>query len=228
MNPTTKILVIDDEIQIRRLLRVTLETAGWKVSEAQDGNQGLSEVAFLRPDCVVLDLGLPGLRGIEVLRRLREWSQVPVLILSVLDDPGDKVEALEAGADDYVTKPFDSAELVARCRAIMRRRETREEEPVFESGALTIDFASHRAQIKGTPVDLTATEYDLLRLLALSAGRVLTHAHILRQIWGPKAEEQRHYLRVYIAALRRKVGTAVEIKTEPGIGYRLVLAKIVK
>lgn len=222
MNPAAKILVIDDESQIRRLLRVTLEASGWKVSDAEDGNQGLSEAAFLRPDCIVLDLGLPGLRGIEVLRRLREWSQVPVLILSVLDDPTDKVEALEAGADDYVTKPFDSAELVARCRAIMRRREAREEEPIFESGFLTIDFASHAVKVKGKAIDLTSTEYALLRLLALNAGRVLTHAHILRQIWGPKAEEQRQYLRVYIAALRRKVGTAIEIKTEPGIGYRLV------
>jgi two-component system KDP operon response regulator KdpE len=225
MSHTAKILVIDDEIQIRRLLRVTLETVGWKVSEAEDGNRGLSEAAFFRPDCVVLDLGLPGLRGIEVLRRLREWSQVPVLILSVLDDPADKVEALEAGADDYVTKPFDPAELVARCRAIMRRREAREEEPLFFTESLTIDFTAHTVQVRGSAIDLTTTEYDLLRLLALSAGRVLTHAHILRQIWGPKAEEQRQYLRVYIAALRRKLGAAIEIKTEQGIGYRLVWEK---
>jgi two-component system KDP operon response regulator KdpE len=222
MDSLPKILVIDDEIQIRRLLRVALEAAGWKVLEAENGNQGLSEAALTRPDCLILDLGLPGLRGIEVLRRLREWSQAPVLILSVLDDPSDKVEALEAGADDYVTKPFDTAELIARCRAIMRRRETREEEPVFESGPLTVDFTSHAVQVRGKSVDLTATEYALLRLLALNAGRVLTHAHILRQIWGPKAEEQRQYLRVYIAALRRKVGPAAGIKTEPGIGYRLL------
>lgn len=225
MHPPAKILVVDDEIQIRRLLRVTLETSGWKVSEAEDGQRGLSEAAFFRPDCIVLDLGLPGLRGIEVLRRLREWSQVPVLILSVLDDPADKVEALEAGADDYVTKPFDSAELIARCRAIMRRREAREEDPVFSSGTLTIDFTSRLVYIKGTALDLTATEYNLLRLLALNAGRVLTHAHILRQVWGPKAEEQRQYLRVYIAALRRKLGAVIEVKTEPGIGYRLLIEK---
>jgi two-component system, OmpR family, KDP operon response regulator KdpE len=223
MNPGIKVLVIDDESQIRRLLSMTLESAGWKVAEAADGNQGLSEAAFLRPDCIVLDLGLPGLEGIEVLRRLREWSQVPVLILSVQDDPADKVEALEAGADDYITKPFDSAELIARCRAIMRRRESRTEEPLFASGTLTIDFTTREVKVKGDMIDVTATEYELLRLLALNAGRVLTHAHILRQIWGPKAEEQRQYLRVYIAALRRKLGTALEIKTEPAIGYRLLL-----
>jgi len=157
-----------------------------------------------------------------VLCRLREWSQVPVLILSVLDDPADKVEALEAGADDYLVKPFDSAELIARCRAIMRRRETRQEEPVFTSGALTLDFTAHTVHVKGKPVELTATEYALLGLLARSAGRVLTHAHILRQIWGPKAEEQRQYLRVYIAAIRKKLGPSVNIKTEPGIGYRFL------
>jgi two-component system KDP operon response regulator KdpE len=139
-----------------------------------------------------------------------------------MDDPADKVEALEAGADDYMTKPFDSAELLARCRAIMRRRETREEEPVFQSGSLTIDFTSREVRLKGKAIDLTATEYSLLHLLAQNAGRVLTHVHILRQIWGPKAEEQWQYLRVYIASLRKKRGSAASIKTEPGIGYRLL------
>lgn len=222
MATSEKILIIDDEVQIRRLLRLTLETAGWKVGEAEAGMAGLSEAAFFRPDCVILDLGLPDLPGTEVLKRLREWSQTPVLILSVHDDPIDKVQALEMGADDYVTKPFDAAELVARCRAIMRRRESREENPVFEAGSLTIDFAARAVHVKGHLVDFTATEYALLRLLALNAGRVLTHSQILRQIWGPKAEEQRQYLRVYIAAIRRKAGDSLNIKTESGIGYRLM------
>ncbi len=224
MNVTPAILVIDDEAQIRRLLRVTLESAGWRVRDADSGAQALSEAALTRPDGIVLDLGLPDMPGIEVLRRLREWSQTPVLILSVLDDPAGKVEALEAGADDYVTKPFDGSELIARCRAILRRHETREESPCFESGAIRIDFTTREVSVRGDRVELTATEYTLLRLLALNPGRVLTHAHILRTIWGPNAEDQLQYLRVYIAALRRKLGADLAIQTETGIGYRLLTA----
>lgn len=226
MTPPIKILIIDDEAQIRRLLRVTLESCGWKVQEAEDGQRGLHELALLRPDAVLLDLGLPGMGGIEVLKRLREWSQVPVLILSVRDQPEDKVEALEAGADDYVTKPFEPTELLARCRAIMRRRDQRVEEPVFVNGKLEIDFPARRVRLAGTVVDLTSIEYDLLRLLALNVGKVLTHSHILRTIWGPKAEEQRQYLRVHLAALRRKLGAPASIKTETGIGYRMESAQV--
>jgi two-component system KDP operon response regulator KdpE len=222
MQPPPDILIIDDEVQIRRLLRVTLESAGWRVDEAANGADGLSAAAYVRPHCIVLDLGLPDIPGIEVLKRLREWNQTPVLILSVRDDATDKVSALEAGADDYVTKPFDGAELVARCRAIMRRRESHDDQPVIEAGGITLDLTSHSVTAGGNPIDLTATEYALLRLLALNAGRVLTHAYILRQIWGPKAEEQRQYLRVHIAALRRKTGKHMNIKTESGIGYRLL------
>lgn len=224
MTPQIKILVIDDEPQIRRLLSVTLESCGWKVHEAEDGQRGLHELALVRPDALLLDLGLPGMSGVEVLKRLREWSQVPVLILSVRDQPEDKVEALEAGADDYVTKPFEPTELLARCRAIMRRRDQRVEEPIFVNGELEIDFPARRVQVAGSAVDLTSIEYDLLRLLALNVGRVLTHSHILRTIWGPKAEEQRQYLRVHLAALRRKLGDAAHIKTETGIGYRMELS----
>lgn len=217
----TKILIIDDEPQIRRLLALTLESCGWKVHVAEDGLSGLHELALVRPDAVLLDLGLPGMSGVEVLNRLREWSQVPVLILSVRDQPEDKVEALEAGADDYVTKPFEPTELLARCRAIMRRRDHRVEEPIFVNGKLEIDFTARRVRVAGETKDLTSIEYDLLRLLALNVGKVLTHAHILRTIWGPKAEEQRQYLRVHLAALRRKLGDAAHIKTETGIGYRM-------
>ncbi len=222
MRPRTKILVVDDEPQIQRLLRATLESCDWSVHDAGTGRQGLSEAAFLKPDCIVLDLGLPDLPGLDVLRRLREWSQAPVLVLTVRDDPADKVAALDAGADDYVTKPFDAAELTARCRAIMRRRSMREDQPLFQCGLLIVDFPARTVRVGGKPVDLTATEFALLRLLALNAGKVLTHGHILREVWGPKAEEHRHYLRVYIAALRRKLGPALAIKTETGIGYRLM------
>jgi two-component system, OmpR family, KDP operon response regulator KdpE len=221
MKPMTKILIIDDEPQIRRLLALTLESCGWKVHEAEDGLRGLHELALVRPDAVLLDLGLPGMGGIEVLKRLREWSQVPVLILSVRDQPEDKVEALEAGADDYVTKPFEPTELLARCRAIMRRRDQRVEEPIFVNGNLEVDFTARRVRVAGKSIDLTSIEYDLLRLLAINVGKVLTHSHILRTIWGPKAEEQRQYLRVHLAALRRKLGEAAQIKTETGIGYRM-------
>lgn len=223
MNSEIKILVIDDEVQIRRLLRITLESVGWKVYESADGNAGLKETAFIRPDCILLDLGLPDLSGIEVLTRLREWSQVPVLILSVRDEPAEKVKGLESGADDYLTKPFDGKELLARCRNIMRRKEERKEIPLFSQGSFRMDFATRQVHIRNSELDLSATEYELLRLLVQHAGRVQTHAQLLRTIWGPKAEEQRQYLRVYMTALRKKLGTHVEIKTEPGIGYRLLI-----
>jgi two-component system KDP operon response regulator KdpE len=223
MNSSSRLLVIDDEPQLRKLVKVTLEAAGFAVHEAADGAEGLREAAFLRPDLIVLDLGLPDVGGAEVVQRLREWSAVPVLILSVRDDSRDKVEALEAGADDYVTKPFDSAELAARCRALLRRRERRPEESTFECGALGIDFVAREVRVGGKLLALTATEYALLRVLAVHAGRVMTHSHILREVWGPRAEGQRQYLRVYIAALRRKLHSAAVIETASGIGYRLAV-----
>jgi two-component system KDP operon response regulator KdpE len=221
VKPAPSVLVIDDEPQIRRLLRVTLEAAGLSVKEAGDGATGIRETAYLKPDCLVLDLGLPDMDGVDVVRRIREWSDVPVVILTVRDEPGEKVTALEAGADDYVTKPFDGAELVARCRAVMRRRGNAADEAAFVHGDLVIDYAARTVSIGLRRVDLTATEYALLRLLAHNADRILIHAHILRQIWGPKAEDHRQYLRVYIAALRRKLGPSASIRTEVGIGYRL-------
>ncbi len=222
MSRTPTVLVVDDEPQIRRLLRVTLEAADLSVKVSDTGSGAIRETAYLKPDCLVLDLGLPDVDGIDVVRRIREWSDVPILILTVRDEPAGKIAALEAGADDYVTKPFDGGELVARCRAIMRRRGRAADEASFVQGDLVIDFAAHTVRVASTEIELTATEYALLRLLALNAGKILIHAHILRQIWGPKAEDHRQYLRVYIAALRRKLGTAVEIKTETGIGYRLL------
>lgn len=221
MNTSPTLLVVDDEPQIRRLLRVTLEAAGFVAKDAENGAGGIREAAYLKPECMIVDLGLPDMDGVEVVRRVREWSDVPIVVLSVRDEPAQKVTALEAGADDFVTKPFDASELVARCRAVMRRRGGPSSEPTFVHGDLVIDFAARTVVVGGRRVDLTATEYALLRLLALNAGKIMIHAHILRQVWGPKSEEHRQYLRVYIAALRRKLGAAVRIKTESGIGYRL-------
>jgi two-component system KDP operon response regulator KdpE len=220
-------LIVDDEIQIRRLLRVVLEAEGHRVLEAESGRQALSDVALRRPDVVLLDLGLPDMDGLVVLQRLREWSRVPVLILSVRDRPEEKVAALDAGADDYVTKPFESSELLARLRAIQRRAPFGTEDAFFQAGHLTIDFNSHTVTAKGHEVKLTATEYALLKVLAQHAGKVVTHKQLLREVWGPNAEEQSQYLRVYMTHLRKKIEIpeAPEklLKTESGIGYRLVL-----
>jgi two-component system, OmpR family, KDP operon response regulator KdpE len=219
-------LVIDDERQIRKLLRIVLEEDHYRVLESESGKQGLSDVALRRPDVVLLDLGLPDLEGLSVLKRLREWSHVPVLILSVRDGPEDKVVALDAGADDYVTKPFESAELLARLRAIQRRASSVAEEPFFRAGALEIDFNARAVTVKGREVKLTATEYALLKILAQHAGKVVTHKQLLREVWGPNSEEQSQYLRVYMTHLRKKIepGDTRDklLRTESGIGYRLV------
>jgi two-component system KDP operon response regulator KdpE len=223
----TTALVIDDEKQIRRLLRLVLEEQHYRVLEAESGHQGLVEAAQRKPDVVLLDLGLPDMDGLEALKRLREWSHVPVLILSVRDGPEDKVMALDAGADDYVTKPFESAELLARMRAIQRRGSTNLEEPFFQSGQLTIDFTSRTVTVNGKEVRLTATEYALLKVLAQHAGKVVTHKQLLREVWGPNAEEHSQYLRVYVTHLRKKIDTVNAdeklLRTETGIGYRLIL-----
>jgi two-component system KDP operon response regulator KdpE len=224
-------LVIDDEVQIRRLLRVVLESADYLVHEAETAAQGLTDAATRRPDVVLLDLGLPDSDGVNVLRRLREWSKVPVIVLSVRDDEEGKVAALDAGADDYVTKPFSSAELLARLRAAHRKTQPEEEISRFKSGDLIVDLTARVVTRAGHEVKLTATEYALLRLFVRHAGRVLTHRQILREIWGPKSEEHRQYLRVYVTHLRQKIErdpAAPElIKTEPGIGYRFELASSV-
>lgn len=220
-------LIIDDEIQMRRLLRVTLEAADYRVFDADNGQNGLTEAASRRPDVIVLDMGLPDLDGLEVIKRLREWSQSPIVILSVRDGEDDKVAALDAGADDYVTKPFNSGELLARLRVAQRRAQKAVEQTVFIHGPLRVDFERRQVFVKNHELDLTPTEYTLLRLLIQSAGKVLTQRQILRTIWGPKSEEQAQYLRVYVSNLRKKLCEHAPleklIKTEPGIGYRLVL-----
>jgi two-component system, OmpR family, KDP operon response regulator KdpE len=227
MKPTA--LIIDDEKQLRRLLRVVLETDGYEVREAESGTLGLAEAAARPPEIILLDLGLPDLDGLEVLQRLREWSTTPVLILSVRDEEARKVAALDAGAEDYVTKPFSTAELLARLRAAQRKLRPADEVSVFQHGDLAVDLAARVVTRAGVEIRLTATEYALLRLLVRHGGRVLTHRHILREIWGPNSEEHRQYLRVYVTHLRKKIEPDPTrpslIKTEPGIGYRLTLPK---
>lgn len=217
-------LIVDDEVQIRRLLRVVLEAENYEVHETETGRQGLTEIAGRRPDIILLDLGLPDMDGLEVLKRLREWSEAPVLILSVREDEQGKVAALDAGAEDYVTKPFSTPELLARLRAAQRKTRPEEEVSIFKSGDLVVDLTARAVTRAGHEVKLTATEYALLRLLVRHSGRVLTHRHILREIWGPKSEEHRQYLRVYVTHLRQKIEPDPTqprlIKTESGIGYR--------
>jgi two-component system KDP operon response regulator KdpE len=226
LSDRTTALIVDDEKQIRRLLRIILEEENYRVLESDGGRQALSDIALRKPDVVVLDLGLPDLPGLAVLQRLREWSQVPVLILSIRDGPEDKIAALDAGADDYVTKPFEAGELMARLRAIQRRARSRVDEPYFRAGSLAIDFTAHSVTVNGQDVKLTATEYALLKILAQHAGKVVTHNQLLREVWGPNSEEHSQYLRVYMTHLRKKLEPANSreklLRTESGIGYRLV------
>ena len=219
-------LVIDDELQIRRLLRVCLEANGYRVSEAATGKEGLAEAAQRPPDVVLLDLGLPDMDGVAVLKRLREWSRVPVVVLSVRDREEDKIAALDNGADDYVTKPFATGELLARLRVAQRHALPAAENSVFRSGDLEVDLAARVVKLGGQEVKLTATEYSLLRLLVQHAGKVLTQRQILKEVWGPNAVEQTHYLRVYMAHLREKLERDPSqprlFLTESGVGYRLM------
>lgn len=224
--PLTTALVIDDEPQIRRLLRITLENNGFRVFDAANGQDGLVQAAQCRPDVILLDLGLPDMDGVAVLKRLREWSQAPVIILSVRDRENDKVVALDAGADDYITKPFGTHELLARLRVACRHTLGPTDLVVFRSGDLEVDLSARVVKVKGREVRLTETEYDLLHLLVQHSGKVLTHQQILREIWGPDQLEQTHYLRVYIAHLREKLEAIPArpelIITEPAVGYRLI------
>jgi two-component system KDP operon response regulator KdpE len=218
--------VIDDEVQIRRLLRITLEASGFDVIEADSGRLGLEEAARGQPDAIVLDLGLPDVRGMQVLKQLREWTKVPVLVLTVQAVESDKVEALDAGADDYLTKPFGSAELTARLRAILRRAPSDSEPAVVAFGDIEVDLASRIVRRSGAEVRLTAKEYAMLRLLVMHRGKVVTHGQMLRELWGPKSEDNTHYLRVHMTHIRQKLEAEphkpVHLRTESGIGYRLV------
>jgi two-component system KDP operon response regulator KdpE len=219
-----RILIIDDEPQIRRLLSLALESHGYRVDVAESGKSGMLNAIQHPPQLVLLDLGLPDLNGLEVLARLREWTRVPVIVLTASDGESEKVTALDSGADDYVTKPFNTAELLARVRVALRHAEQKEETPVYRAGSLTIDLGNRQVLRSGVEVTLTITEYNLLKVLVRHAGKVLTHRQLLRDVWGPNAEAQVHYLRVYIARLREKLEESPAqpqwILTEPGIGYR--------
>ena len=221
-----RILVIDDEKQIRRLLKVALTGHGYEVEEADCGLGGLHKAVAYRPDLILLDLGLPDMNGLDVIRQLREWSQIPVIILSVKEQESDKITALDAGADDYVTKPFGMGELLARIRAALRHVAGAGDEPVLKFSELVIDVARRRVTVNGIEIKLTPTEYDLMKNLAFHAGKVLTHRQLLRTVWGPSYENDTHYLRVYIGQLRRKIESDPSrprhIITEPGVGYRLL------
>jgi len=219
-------LVIDDEPQMRRLLRVTLEANGYRVFDAATGNDGIIQAAQCRPEVILLDLGLPDMDGLTVLKRLREWSRVPVIVLTVREREEDKIAALDNGADDYVTKPFNSGELLARLRVALRRARPDSELKIFRSAQLEVDLTSRIVTVSGKEIKPTQTEYALLRFMIIHAGKVLTHHQLLTEVWGPKAVERTDYLRVHIAHLRNKIEINAArpelITTESGIGYRLL------
>lgn len=225
MSSGPRVLVIDDEPQIRRFLRISLEASGYEVHEVATGLEGINRAAQLRPDLIILDMGLPDIDGLEVLRRLREWTTTPTIILSVRDADDDKVAALDAGADDYLTKPFSLEELMARMRVAQRHTHPGPQSHVFKAGSVEVDLSRRQVTRNGEAVKLTPTEYALLRLLIQHTGRVLTHKQILREVWGPEYVEETHYLRVYFAQLRQKLeedpSLPTLILTEPGVGYRL-------
>lgn len=222
-----RILVVDDERSIRRFLRTSLSAHGYSVFEAATGEEALLAATETRPDVIILDLGLPDIDGEEVTERLREWAQTPIVILSVREQEQDKIRALDAGADDYLTKPFGVGELLARLRAVMRRAAPAgEEEPVFHAGDLEVDLVRRRVMVRGAEVTLTPTEYDLLRVLIQNAGKVLTHRQLIHTVWGNAYQDEYHLLRVNISNLRRKIeadpSQPRHILTEAGVGYRLM------
>ncbi|MGB7539020.1 MAG: response regulator transcription factor [Anaerolineales bacterium] len=221
-----RILVVDDEAPIRRYLRVVLGAQGYTLLEAASGQEALNAVPAGRPDLIILDLGLPDIDGVEVTRRLREWSQTPIIILSVREAETDKIAALDAGADDYLVKPFGTGELLARIRASLRRQADEATEPILQSGTLRMDLSLRLVTMENREISLTPTEYDLLRVLMRNAGKVITHRHLLRLVWGPVYEDEMHLLRVNVSNLRRKLepdpSSPSVIRTEPGVGYRLI------
>jgi two-component system KDP operon response regulator KdpE len=223
-----KILIIDDEPQIRKLLKVTLHAHHYDVAEAGSGEEGILQASMSHPDLIVLDLGLPDMGGMDVLRRIREWSQTPIIVLTARDREEDKIAALDDGADDYVTKPFGMGELVARIRVALRHVAGSVSEPVLRFGDLTIDLAMRNVELGGERVKLTPTEYDLLKTLASNGGKVMTQRQLLQQVWGRHyGETEQHYLRIYVGHLRKKLESDTTrpqyILTEPGIGYRFAV-----
>ena len=221
-----RILVVDDEPQIRRLLRVSLTAHGYDIGECQTGQEGINQTAVFKPDLILLDLGLPDLDGKKVVERIREWSKVPIIILTARDQENEKIAALDAGADDYVTKPFSMGELLARLRAALRHTVVTENSPLFICGNLKIDIVARRVTRSEQEIKLTPTEYEILKVLAQNMGKVLTHKQLLKAVWGIVYHEDTHYIRVYIGQLRRKVeenpAQPKFIITESGVGYRLL------
>ena len=222
------VLVIEDDAQIRKFLRISLEANGFAVHESRLGAEGIAMAGDLTPDVIILDLGLPDMDGIDAIRRLREWSKTPIVVLSVRSDAQEKVSALDAGANDYVTKPFNITELMARLRVMLRTATSEKEagEPIYRNGNLEVDLVKRLVRCDGAELRLSRKEYDLLRLLVTHVGRVLTHQQILAEIWGPSHAEDIHYLRVLVGSLRQKLGDDPArpryVATEQGVGYRLL------
>lgn len=224
MNNLPRILIVDDERPIRRFLS-TLLSEQYTVLEASNGEEAIHAVASEHPEIIILDLGLPDIDGVEVTRRLREWTSIPIIIISVREQENEKIAALDAGADDYLTKPFGAGELMARLRVALRRSNQEPNEPIFRTGSLMLDLTHRIVTLDDQAVTLTPNEYDLLRTLAKHAGKVLTHHQLLRAVWGTGYESETHILQVNISNLRRKIETdparPAYIVTEPGVGYRL-------
>ena len=223
--PGPRVLIVDDEAGVRRFLRASLAAHGYSIQEAATGEEALQVVPSFRPDVVILDLGLPGIGGAHVIQCLREWTQTPIIVLSVQGDESAKIAALDAGADDYLTKPFGPGELLARIRVSLRRT-GKPEEPVFVAGDLAVDLAARQVRLRGTEVQLTPTEYSLLKVLVVNSNRLMTHRQLVREVWGgAHYEDVQHLLRVNISNLRRKLEENPAhpryIVTEPGVGYRL-------
>lgn len=225
MNNNPVILIIDDEIQIRRLLRLNLEEDNFKTLEAENGINGMQMAASHNPDLIILDLGLPDKDGLTVLKELREWCKIPIIILSVRNSENDIVSALDSGANDYLTKPFNSGELLARIRAALRVQINEQSSPVYTNGSLEVDLNSRIVRKNGEIIKLTATEYSLLTLFIKNAGKVITHSYILKEVWGKTFSDETQYVRIYMAQLRKKLednpNQPKMFTTESGIGYRL-------
>jgi two-component system KDP operon response regulator KdpE len=224
MDSNLRLLVVDDERPIRRFLNASLSSQ-YTILEAANGSDALAAAVSAHPDAILLDIGLPDLDGIQVTRRIREWSHVPIIIISVRDQESDKIAALDAGADDYLVKPFGIGELTARLRVALRRAALPDQEPVYQSDGLVVDLAHRAVSVDGQPVSLTPTEYDILRVLVQHAGKVLTHQQLIHAVWGSGFEAEAHLLRVNVSNLRRKIepdpSRPRHLLTEPGVGYRL-------
>jgi two-component system, OmpR family, KDP operon response regulator KdpE len=223
--PNERLLVVDDEPAVRRFLKVTLTAQGYNVTEAVNGQEALDKAQTAKPQVIILDIGLPDIDGVEVTRLLRQWTDIPIIILSVRDSESDKIAALDAGADDYLTKPFSVGELLARLRAALRRTSQQPGSPVIVIGDLKMDLASRITTMSSREIQLTPTEYELLHVMIKHAGKVLTHRHLLQEVWGPEYGDELHMLHVNISNLRRKIELEPNhpryIITEPGVGYRL-------